>query len=73
MCNYLLTRRFMHREIFSILILRKIAGSLATEPVSAIRTVWYCLQSLPQRTLAYEQFKLIKSSRAVIKSHSSWH
>lgn len=71
MCHYLFTIIFIHFENFDIVIARWIAGSLFTLPVSTSRSTWYGLKFRPQLNLAYKQFKLIKSSHARIKSHSS--
>lgn len=71
MCHYVFTVVFIFFEKFSIVILSWIAGSLSTLPVSTSRTTRYGLKLRPQLKLPYKQFKLIKSSHTIIKSHSS--
>lgn len=61
---YCLAQCFMYGGMFLQLIIRRIPGCSATDPVSAVRIVSYSLQSLPQTRLVYKQLKLIKSSHS---------
>ena len=72
MWDYFLALRFMYRGIRPQLIFRWTAGCWATEPVSAVTTVRYCRQSLPQVRLAYKQFRVITSSHANRLRADSW-